>query len=125
MKQDLDLIREILLFVEEHDDGTGNAIRSSNFDQFCNLAEANILYGHLKILKERGFVEENSAYGSGGSFQISIQRLTALGHDYLESIRDPKIWKETKEGLAKVGGSTTLAVVQALAVSVAHKMLGL
>jgi len=125
MKQDLDLIREILLLLEKHDDGTGHSIEASNFDDFRNLAKANILYGHLKILKERGFLEENSSYGSGGYFQISINRLTAIGHDYLESVRDPKIWRETKEGLAKVGGSTTLALVQALAVSVAHKVLGL
>lgn len=30
--------------------------------------------------------------------------LTDKGHDYLDSIRDPEIWKQTKAGAAKVGG---------------------
>ncbi len=31
-------------------------------------------------------------------------RLTWDGHDFLDSIRDPVIWQETKEGVKKAGG---------------------
>ena len=57
--------------------------------------------------------------------KINPTRITMLGHDYLASIRDPKIWNNTKKHLKKVGGSTTLAVVQAVAVAQVKTVLGL
>jgi hypothetical protein len=37
--------------------------------------------------------------------EIAIfRRLTWFGHDFLDSVRDPAIWKATKEGAAKIGG---------------------
>ena len=50
--------------------------------------------------------------------QYSVERMTSSGHDYLDSVRDPKIWQDIKNGLAKAGGSASLAIVQATAVAV-------
>ncbi len=40
------------------------------------------------------------------------------GNDYLDSVRDPKVWRQAKGLLEKVGGSATLAFVKELAVKV-------
>jgi Hypothetical protein (DUF2513) len=34
---------------------------------------------------------------------IMFTRLSWEGHDYLDAVRDPKIWKMTKEATDKVG----------------------
>jgi hypothetical protein len=45
---------------------------------------------------------------------IGFRCLTPRGHDFLDSVRDPAIWHETKEGVKKAGGFT-LELLGALA----------
>ena len=45
---------------------------------------------------------------------IMFRRLTWAGHDYLDAVRDPKIWHKTKEATDKVG-SWTFEIVKELA----------
>jgi hypothetical protein len=40
------------------------------------------------------------------SGHYAIKRLTWEGHDFLNSIRDPKIWEKTKKGVEGAGGFT-------------------
>jgi hypothetical protein len=40
------------------------------------------------------------------SGHYAIKRLTWEGHDFLDSIRDPKIWEKTKKGVEGAGGFT-------------------
>ena len=47
-----------------------------------------------------------------------VKRITMAGNDYLDSVRDPKVWRQAKGLLEKVGGSATLAFVKELAVKV-------
>ena len=42
------------------------------------------------------------------------RRLTSSGHDFLDSIRDPEIWKKTKDG-AKAAGCFTFELLGDLA----------
>jgi len=39
-----------------------------------------------------------------GSFLF--RRLTMEGHDFLDTVRDPEIWRRTKQGATKAGGWT-------------------
>ena len=45
--------------------------------------------------------------------------LTPSGHEFLNTIRDPKIWKETKNFAAKAG-SFSLKIVSAIAEGIAR-----
>jgi len=124
MKRDLDLIRDMLLHIEDVT-SFNKHIFSSTLDLDTSASQDDV-YGHIALLLDEEFiVGDLEEYMGTEMAHINIERLTNKGHDYLDSIRSPKIWKKTKEGLTKVGGSTTLAVVQALAVSVSYKMLGL
>lgn len=33
-----------------------------------------------------------------------FDRLTWSGHDFLDTVRDPEVWKRTKSGASKIGG---------------------
>jgi hypothetical protein len=35
---------------------------------------------------------------------MAAKRLTWSGHEFLDNVRDPEIWRRTKEGADKVGG---------------------
>ena len=45
----------------------------------------------------------------------AIIRVTNSGYDYLDTVRDPKVWSQTKSVLEKVGGSAALEVVKDIA----------
>ena len=122
MKRDLDLFRAILLHVEDVTDINTDMRDFGNLGALYN--EEDIL-GHFKLLFDAHYIQGKFSSGTGGYHNLSVRRLTNEGHDYLDSVRDPKIWKATKVNLAKVGGATTLALVQDVASSVATKLLGL
>ena len=55
-------------------------------------------------MKTAGLIEvteENTILG-----HVIVRGLTWNGHDFLDSIRDPKIWAKTKSGAAAAGGFT-------------------
>ncbi|MEL6485794.1 MAG: DUF2513 domain-containing protein [Pseudomonadota bacterium] len=88
MKRDMDLIREMLLWMEEHED---RIIYLNEFSKFPR--EEELTLGHLRQLISGGFVEilSENAYG-----------ITWEGHEFLEKIRDPEVWRKTKEGASKL-----------------------
>lgn len=113
MKRDFDLIRDLLLYVEIN----------ASIDSFLEDAETfnskydeTTVLGHIKLLSEAGLIDALD-WSSMSKTTYAIKGLTMVGHDYLDSVRDPKIWSDTKSGLAKVGGTATLSIVQATAIA--------
>ncbi len=104
MKRDMDLLRELLLKLESFPkepgaiygfagDGPEVAVDGASPDQ--------IIY-HLELLSEAGFIESPGLAGR----EILFKRLTWSGHDFLDSVRDPKVWAKTKQGVGAAGGFT-------------------
>ena len=54
-----------------------------------------------------------------------MNSLTWEGHEYLDAVRSPKVWKEVKKRLSQVGGTAAIATIKALAGSVTSQFLGL
>ncbi len=52
---------------------------------------------HLALLADAGYVLE---------INRGVYRLTNQGFDYLNTIRDGEIWKETRSAVSKIGGGT-------------------
>ena len=98
MKRDPDVIRSILLLVEQTPAGEF----TSNFDSVPS--EHAILVEHIKLLQDAGFVEARIGEYSGGLSAAVILRMTSAGHDFLDKVRDPDIWRKTKEKVHKAGG---------------------
>ena len=49
---------------------------------------------------------------NGGTIELTVAGITWDGQDYLDSIREPKVWGRVKKTLAGTVGSTTLDVVR-------------
>ena len=100
MKRDMDLIRSLLLEIEEKDGGTGASISITNSE---NSKEQ--ITEHLFLLKGAELIEAVDASHLSGRGVI-VRRLTWHGHDFLDSVRDEEVWKFTKNGAAAAGGFT-------------------
>ena len=106
MKRDLDYIRELLLKIE---DGT-KVFETIDDETAAHLGmgptglsrqDGEKLVEHLGLIEDAGFVEMQRSSGA-----IYVQRMTWVGHDFLDSVRDPEIWKKTKDGATAAGGFT-------------------
>ena len=119
LKRDLDIIRDILLAVENDD-----THMISVYDISCILGiTPEAAKYHVGLLKDQEFIIIHGGYiATGPVFKkydfIKIERLTFAGCDYLDAIRNDNIWAKVKERLAKIGGNTALDVVKSLAVDV-------
>ncbi|MGK9086295.1 DUF2513 domain-containing protein [Brucella intermedia] len=105
MKLEMDLIRELLLYIEEH---ATDAVSSLGDFTFGNWSHQQIAY-HVVRAREAGFIvaiidtlpdEENpdrlhACY--------TVQSLTFQGHEFLSSVREPKHWEVVKSGAKKAG----------------------
>lgn len=116
MKRDMDLIREILLRIEEDPNADGT--------KWVRLTDVNghsseeVAY-HLVLLTEAGFVKGNMA----GSTPI-ISRLTWEGHEFVDDIKDSGVWESTKARVAGLSG-VALSVIAEIAKAEIKKKLGL
>jgi len=105
MKRDMDLIRELLLKLEGLPIRRGGIVTiSADADEIAvpGYDAAQIEY-HLKQIRDSGFIDEGGSRPAGG---IGFRSLTPKGHDFLDSVRDPKIWAKTKGGALDAGGFT-------------------
>lgn len=111
MKRDMDLVRELLLAIENDPkyDGTIKwmpdgpedlGITGHSFEEFAY---------HLTMMIDAGLIE-----GKAGMQMPIFSKLTWDGHDFLDTIRDPVIWMQTKDGVKKAGGFS-LDLLKALA----------
>lgn len=109
MMRHLDLLRCILIALERHPDAKMRYAPEIEGYDVALVAE------HMKYLQEAGYIEGQIIDGMDDEPPDFIQtRITMSGHDFLDSIRDPEIWRQIKKGVADVG-SWTLSFVAELA----------
>lgn len=102
MKRDMDLLRQLLLHIEEQDDGTDREI-----DVQVNGIQPEVVAEHLRMLMEAKLIEGVTVPDGSETFDhVEPTRLTWSGHDFIETVRDPEIWKKTKEGAIAARGFT-------------------
>lgn len=110
MKRDMDLVRDLLFQIEEFDQGLGGDVEIEAGDQ-----EPQVVAEHLRLLLEARLIEGDAVPDDQYAFDhILPTRLTWSGHDFLDTVRDPDIWKKTKEGALSAKGFT-LDLLQDLA----------
>lgn len=120
MKRDMDLVRELLLKVEEAPADGLDEIENLKIDKFTTQE----IFYHIALLKEAGLVEAHINYANDGPNSAWITRMTWNGHELLDAIRDETVWGKTKEELKKVGGSAGLEVVKQIAIQIGVQLLG-
>ena len=110
MKREMDLVRDLLLQIEQFDQGYGGDVEIEAGDH-----EPQVVAEHLRLLLEARLIEGDAVPDDEYAFDhILPTRLTWLGHDFLDTVRDPEIWKKTKEGALSAKGFT-LDLLQDLA----------
>lgn len=121
MRRDMNLIRELLLKLEDLPETPGGVHRlvpgelAMVIDGYC----AHELDYHLQLIEEAGFIRTFPGELGGA---ILFDRLTWAGHDFVDSVRSPKVWAETKRGAEVVGG-ITIDLVKDLAKGFLRKQL--
>ena len=122
MKRNLDLIREIMLWIEEHGrEGRSYPSTVIKIEGFNSLE----IDFHLRLLQQAGFVNIPTDTVKRPLRYEHFNNLTMKGFDYLDSVRDNSVWLKVKEKLAKVGGSVAIELIPTIASSVIKSVLGL
>lgn len=102
MKRRLDLIRDILLNIEKDTDYDGTGWYQ--FDNASDLGLEDCTYEelayHLTLL-----IEADLIVGQTTMRMPMVSRLTWRGHEFIEDIREPDVWKKTRDGAQKVGNA--------------------
>lgn len=118
MKRNWDMIRNILLRVEELEP---NALLT--LDSFPMNEHSEISY-HLEILEEAGLLHGKIHKTPGGSpHSFHLIRLTWLGYDFLESIRSEAMWEEIKAQLNSKSVGLKVENIMATAQIITKKLL--
>lgn len=125
MKLNMDDVRRVLLDIEENQQGQ-EPMFSADFEvlsSFNKIGSEQYLYTLQKI-KEAGLVNASFQSADNQIYFYSVSSLTFDGHEFLDNIRSPKVWTETKSIAGKVG-SVSLDVIGQIASNVVMKMLAL
>lgn len=110
MKRDMDLIRLILLQIEEtHFDTALYGLEIEGYDN------ATIAY-HCHLLHDAGYVfTYDELCAEDGTDDFAVGALTWAGHEYLERIRDNTRWGKIKRALCDKGLPVTIDMVKMIA----------
>lgn len=94
-------------------------------DDFNDLYDnPKIIAMHLWLLLDANFVK-GIDISSKEKEDYLIRRITSTGFDYLDTVRDNKVWKKVMQEIVSVGGSVTLDTAKALAAKFLAEMIGL
>lgn len=119
MKRDLDLIRDLLLYIE-----ASETYPVHSYDiEIPEADESQILF-HIELLIDADYIEALNS-STIGRRSYYIYRLTMSGCDYLDSVRDEQIWKDTASKIISAAGSATLEIVKSVAQTIIMSKLGL
>ncbi len=120
MKRDLDLIRKLVLAVE--DLPTGTALEDFELEGYT---PEQIGY-HSYLAVDAGLakgIDVQSQADTSPNWQIL--HLTSAGHDFAAAARSETTWNKAKELVVSKGGSATLEVVKQVLVAVIKQGLGI
>jgi Hypothetical protein (DUF2513) len=120
MKRDMDLIRELLLKFESWPMERGDVVHVTPEDtEFSALGHsAQEIEYHVNLLLEAGMIDSPTQSNVG----IYFRGISWQGHDFLDSVRDPKIWERTKRG-AEAAGGFTIDLLKDLATGFVRKQI--
>ena len=111
MQRDMEIIRTILLKVESDPRYNGEMYRV-DAEEFGLPDQPDAFVYNATLIHEAGYIAGNCKMASHGT--VAIGRLTWEGHEFLDTIRDPDVWRQTKAETARLG-DFGLDMVKALA----------
>lgn len=121
MKLNYDCVRSVLLTVEksktiDEELNINPVTVETIFEQLPKYEDSEILYT-IEKLKEAGYINAALHFAAGHFIDGTVSSITYSGHEYLDNIREPEVWRKVK-AMLKNAGATTLPLI-----SQAAKML--
>lgn len=125
MKRDIELIRNIMLQLEEHliPNSMINARNLLLYDKSSD-EEFQILLEHINQLLENELIEAKPLKDLSGFREFMIFRITSKGYDFLDTLRNDTVWNDVKEKASVIGGFT-ISLLTDLGKSYIKSKLGL
>lgn len=117
MRRDMDLVRSILMQAELADGplDAGMIERGEHSEQE--------LYYHIELMAEHGLVEASVQRAWNNEvIAAAVDALTWDGQDYLDAMRDDRLWAKSKRAIERSVGTTTFEVIKAVCVKAATDM---
>lgn len=108
MQRDMDLVREILRYIENHTDMGNNPMEIPGY------TEEQISY-HVKIMHQAGLIEAID-FSSHNGESWAPRCLTWEGHEFLDNANNEKAWNKAKGIVAKNGVSASFDLMKDLLV---------
>lgn len=120
MKRDMELIRKLLLVIEDHPEAYApDSIEVPDYQE-------DIVNYHLRLLLDAGLIEGRETMIMGQQYpKASMYRLTWAGHDFLDTAREDTRWKRAMTVVADKGGTIAFDILKALLTSLAKTAVGL
>lgn len=120
MKRDMDLIRLILITMED----SARPIDANAFtDQSHDFA--TVAY-HFDLMQQAGLIHA-SIHGSSGRDYVlaTADQITWQGHEFLSAVRGDSVWSEVKREVAKKAVDVPFAIIAQLATAMVMAQFGL
>ena len=117
MKRDIDLVRAILLSVEDGEDSNGHGFMRLNIP---GRSREEVSY-HVGLLYEAGLVDAANLSAFDG-YEWRPERLTWRGREFLDSARDESVWERAKKESRKTGNFSFEVLKVALAAVAARNV---
>ncbi|MDT2756967.1 DUF2513 domain-containing protein [Enterococcus asini] len=126
MELKIDLIRDVLLYAESLPLGkTSLDVPVSESPFLKKYTEDEIVYALSKMGNDDAHLVNGSInWINAKPYFWSIGTPTYLGHQYLDNIREQKVWDHVKKK-AKTVGSVSLPILNQIAASYIKQLLGL
>ncbi len=116
MKRDMNLVRHILLHIENPAEVPFDAM---GHDQRSIL-------DHMELLAKAGYIEADFLPGEDGKMVGLInETLTWEGHNFIDDARNESTWTAAMKKVGTTVGSASLDVIKATVAEVAKAALGL
>ena len=117
MKLNYDCVRSVLLTVEksktiDEELNLNPLAVETIFEQLPKYEDSEILYT-IEKLKEAGYINAALHFAAGHFIDGAVSSITYSGHEYLDNIREPEVWKKVKTMLKNAGAITLPLISQA------------
>ena len=117
MKLNYDCVRSVLLTVEksktiDEELNLNPLTVETIFEQLPKYEDNEILYT-IEKLKEAGYINAALQLAAGHFIDGAVSSITYSGHEYLDNIREPEVWRKVKAMLKNAGAITLPLISQA------------
>jgi len=120
MKRDLELVRKILLAMEAYQHGFApEPFTVDGYDQ-------GVIEHHVWLMEQGGLItaSDKSSLQDPSATAIA-ESITWEGHEFLDAVRNDKVWSKLKAEMKDRGIALPFSLLQSLALKIAATLAGL